>query len=283
LPFGKGASYPGAPIYARWSQHALLLPYIEQQALYNSMDFRFPPATPGMGGIVNFMPAYSNPGGQNNLPCTVQVPGFLCPSDGTTVDPAWRGQNNYAANQGSWLCDRTQMLDPNALVAPTEIQTGVFFYLSAVTLADVLDGVSNTAFFSEKLRGLGSPDPRRDMFIIPAQTSLASTYLTCTNLDPLFATPLTSKWGFSWVMGENCCTQYNHVAPPNSNSCGGTGFSGTMSNMAMQVAPTSAHPTGVNVCMGDGSVRFVSDNVDLLIWRASGTRRSNEAMNLPTQ
>ena len=283
LPFGKGASYPGAPVYARWSQHALLLPYVEQQALFNSLDFRFPPATPGMAGIVNFMPPYANPGGQNNIPCTIQVPGFLCPSDGTPVQPTWPGQNNYAGNQGSWLCDRTQAVDPNAIVAPTETQPGIFFYLSAVTFADVLDGLSTTAFFSEKLRGNGTPNPRSDMFIIPAQSSLQATWATCSNLNPLTATPLTSKWGFSWVMGENCCTLYNHVGLPNSYTCGGTGFPGTMSNMAMQVAPGSNHPTGVNVCMGDGSVRFVTENIDLLIWRAMGTRRGAEAMNLPTQ
>src|SRR6266853_1219519 len=52
LPFGKGPSYAGAPVYARWSVHALLLPYIEQDNLYKSIDFSFPPETPGMGGPV---------------------------------------------------------------------------------------------------------------------------------------------------------------------------------------------------------------------------------------
>ena len=43
FPFGKGPSYPGAPVYARWSQHAFILPYIEQQNLYNTIDFDYPP------------------------------------------------------------------------------------------------------------------------------------------------------------------------------------------------------------------------------------------------
>lgn len=282
LPFGKGASYPGAAPYARWSQHAMILPMMEQQALYDSIDFRWPPSTPGMGGVINFMPAYSNPGGQNVIASTIRVSGFLCPSDGSGVDPSWPGQNNYAANQGSWLCDRTDSIDPNAIVAPGEVQTGVMFYLSRVPFADVLDGLSATAFFSEKLRGTGSPNPRTDLFVIPAQTSLAATWQTCNSINPLTATPLTSKWGYSWVMGENCCTQYNHVAVPNSYSCGGTGFPGTMSNMAMQVAPSSNHPGGVNVCMGDGTVRFVNETVDLLTWRAIGTRKGGEALNLGT-
>lgn len=282
LPMGKGPSYPGAAAYARWSQHAALLPYLEQQNIYASLDFRFAPATPGMGGVIGFMPAYANPGGQNNVACTFPVPMFLCPSDGAAPDQNWPGQNNYVANQGSWLCDRLESADPNAIVSPSEVQTGIFGFLSNTPFADVLDGLSNTAFFSEKLRGNGNPNPRTDLFVIPPQTSLLATWQTCTSINTATATPLTSKWGYSWVMGENCCVQYNHVAVPNQPSCGGTGFPGTMSNMAMQVSPSSYHPNGVNVCMGDGSVRFVMDNIDLLAWRAMGTRRGGEAMNQPT-
>lgn len=50
FPFGKGPSYVGAAGYARWSTHALILPFIEQGPLHASIDFRFAPATPGMGG-----------------------------------------------------------------------------------------------------------------------------------------------------------------------------------------------------------------------------------------
>jgi prepilin-type processing-associated H-X9-DG protein len=82
-------------------------------------------------------------------------------------------------------------------------------------------------------------------------------------------------------MGENCCTSYNHVAPPNNNSCGGTGFVGTMTNMAMQVSPSSLHGAGVNVAMGDGSARFVADAIDLNAWRALGTRQGGEANGTP--
>ncbi|HEV3338965.1 MAG TPA: DUF1559 domain-containing protein [Pirellulales bacterium] len=281
LPYGKGASFPGAPVFARWSQHASLLPHLEQRPLYDILNFNYPPATPGMGGVIPFMPAYANPGGQNNVASTYPVPMFLCPSDGAVSSSVWPGQNNYAANQGSWLCDRLDTVDPNAIVAPTEVQTGIFGFLSRTSFADVLDGVSTTAFFSERLRGNGNPDPRSDIFIIPPQTSLQATWQTCTSINPLTATPLTSKWGASWVMGENCCVQYNHVAVPNSYSCGGTGFPGTMSNMAMQVAPSSYHPGGVNVCMGDGTVRFVTSEVDIFIWRAIGTKKGGEAMNLP--
>ncbi|MDZ4685699.1 MAG: DUF1559 domain-containing protein [Planctomycetaceae bacterium] len=279
FPFGKGASYPGAPVYARWSQHALILPYLDQAPLYNQLNFNFPPDTPGMGGVIAFMPAYTSPGGVNTVPSKTIVTGFFCPSDRSPSDP-WQGQNNYAGNQGGWLCDRSDQPGSGTDVSPSEVQTGVFYFLSRVRPADVTDGMSQTAFFSEKIRGQGSPEAKSDLFVIPPQTSLANTFNTCQAVNPLTATPLTSKWGYSWVMGENCCTQYNHVAVPNSKSCAGTGFTGSMTNMAMQVSANSLHIGGAHVMMGDGAVRFVSDSTDLTVWRSLGTRGTGEVFSL---
>ena len=282
FPFGKGASYAGAPVYARWSQHAMLLPYLDMAPLYKSIRFTQPPDTPGMGGVIAFMPAYTSPGGINTLPSQATIPMFLCPSDGGTSGP---GQNNYCGNQGGWLCDRSDTPgDPNAVppdIALNEVQTGIFYYLSKVRAADVRDGLSQTAFFSERRRGNGVPDPKSDLYVMPPQTSLAATYSTCMATNTATATPLTSKWGFSWVMGENCCTQYNHVAVPNTVSCAGTGFTGTMTNMAMQVSPSSNHPGGVHVLMGDGAVGFGNQNIDLNVWRAIGTRYGKEVVASP--
>jgi len=280
LPFGKGASYAGHPVYARWSAHALFLPFLEQATLQGTIDFNFPPETPGMEGVINFMPAYQTPTRVNSVPCRTRIAGFLCPSD---ISPAgnWPGQNNYVGNQGSWLCDRSDSpAGPND-VSPSETQPGMFYFLSKVRMADVLDGLSNTAMFSEKLRGNGTPKARTDLFVIPNQTSLDATYQTCTTLATATATPLTSKWGFSWVMGENCCTLYNHVSPPNTNSCAGFPFPGSMTNMSMQVAPSSYHPGGVNMCMGDASVRLCPNTVSLPVWRALGTRAGSEPVQLP--
>lgn len=280
FPFGKGASYAGVPVYARWSQHAMILPYIDQAPLYNTLDFNFPPETPGMAGAVPFMPAFSNASGANATSSRAYVPVFLCPSD-LSPGPGWLGQNNYAGNQGGWLCDRSDSPGAASDNSPSEVQTGVFYFLSHVTTAAVTDGLSQTAFFSEHIRGQGTPDPVSDLFVMSHQTSLANTIAACRGLNPATALPLTSKWGYSWVMGENCCTQYNHVDVPNARSCAGTGFPGTMTNMAMQVSASSRHTGGVHVMMGDGAVNFASSNIDLNVWRALGTRSSGEVFGSP--
>ena len=279
FPFGKGASYgaaiPGTPVYARWSANSQLLMFIEQGNLFNSINFNFPPETPGMAGAVPFMPPYQNPGRENATASRTQVAGFLCPSDGQTV-PEWAGGTNYTGNQQTWSCDLGD--EQSSTLAPAEQPRGIFYFRSRVAVANVTDGLSNTAFYSEKVRGMALPDPRTDMFVMGVASSLDDTYNQCKAL-PLTAPPLTSRQGMSWVMGEMCCTNYNHVSPPNSRTCASLGFSGTMANMAMQVPPSSRHPGGVNVLMGDGAVRFIKDSVDLATWRGLGTRNGGETLD----
>lgn len=48
FPYGKGPSYHNAPVWARWSTHAMILPYLEQQNVYNAINFNFPPNTGDM-------------------------------------------------------------------------------------------------------------------------------------------------------------------------------------------------------------------------------------------
>ena len=277
FPQGKGPPFAGSPGYARWSVHSQLLPFIEQDNLYKSINFNFAPDTPGMGGVVPFMPASTSPGAVNTVACKTKVVGFVCPSDPAPYPGDWPGQNNYYANQGtSFLCDVSEA-QPSTL-APAEQSNGPFYFLSQNTMASITDGLSNTVLFSEKLRGSGSPNPRTDMFIMANTSTAAATYATCSGINTATATPLTSKQGASWVMGEMCCTTYNHLAKPNTVSCAGQGFPGNMSNMAMQIPPSSMHPGGVNCLMGDGSVRFVRDSISLDSWRALGTMNGGETV-----
>ncbi len=295
LPFGKGVcygsaagctnTYPGAAAYARWSVHSQLLLYIEQGNLYNSINFNIPPETPGMAGDVAFMPPYQNTNRENSTSCLSQVATFLCPSDGSgSLLAQWPGGNNYLGNLQSWGCDLSESFP--STVAPSDQQQGIFYYQSSVRMANVTDGLSNTMFFSEKIRGTGTndPDARSDSMVMagainPTPTAIDATYAACQALSPTTSLRLTKSQGMSWVMGEMCCTAYNHVAPPNAQTCAGTGFPGTMANMPMQVPPSSRHSGGVNGLMGDGTVRFLKTSVSLPTWRALGTRAGGEVLS----
>ena len=294
LPFGKGVcygsqagctnTYPGAAAYARWSVHSQLLIYIEQGNLYNGINFNIPPETPGMAGDVAFMPAYQNTNRENATASLTQVSTFLCPSDGNgALLGQWPGGNSYLGNLQSWACDLSEGYP--STVAPSEQQQGIFYYQSSVRLASITDGLSNTAFFGEKIRGTDAndADARSDSLVMsgtitPTPTGMDATYQACQVMNPLTSLRLTRRQGMSWVMGEMCCTAYNHVAPPNGKTCAGTGYPGTMANMPMQVPPSSRHPGGVNALMGDGTVRFVKGTIALATWRAIGTRAGGEVV-----
>ncbi len=221
-PSGKGLPYgttvPNAAGYARWSAHSSLLMFIEQGNLFNSINFNLPPETPGMAGAVPFMPAYQNPNRENMTSCSTQVAAFLCPSDNPPIS-GWPGGNNYLCNQQTWACDLSENYP--STIAPNEVPQGIFYYNSSVRVAAVTDGMSNTAYFSEKIRGTGLANPLTDMLVFPNQTTLNATFLACQGLAMMTAPPLTSRQGMSWVMGEMCCTLYNHVAPPNAITCAG--------------------------------------------------------------
>jgi len=278
-PFGKGLNYlaslPAAANYARWSGLSQLLMFIEQGNLFNSINFNLPPETPGMQGAVAFMPAYEDPNRENMTASLTQVATFLCPSDAPPIS-TWPGGNNYTANQQTCACDLSENFPSTQF--PNEVPRGIFYYNSSVAPANVTDGLSNTVYFSEKIRGNGTPNPTTDLLIFPNQSSLAAVYQACTTINTLTALPLTSRQGMSWVMGEMCCGLYNHVAPPNQVSCAAPAFTGTMANMAMQVPPSSLHPGGVNALMGDASSRFIKNTVNLQTWRNLGTRNGGEVI-----
>jgi prepilin-type N-terminal cleavage/methylation domain-containing protein len=288
LPFGKGSDYmaldPNAPVYARWSVHSQLLPFLEQKVLFDAINFSYPPDVPdlGGGGMGDMMPAYSSPSGSNATVTRVVTSAFLCPSDAGGVI-GWPWSTSYSANEGSWLCDACEATP--STVAPGVFPQGPFYNKSSVRLSGFVDGTSQTALFSERRRGRGTPDPKSDLFQMNNATSLIQTYQTCNSLDVTMAMIYTSSVGMSWAVGDMTCTTYNHVSTPNTRSCAGSGMGmgmmdpNAMINMAVQLPPSSYHPGGVNVAIGDGSVRFVKDSINLAAWRSLSTRNGGEILS----
>ena len=241
FPFGSGGTTPpsGSPGYSAVS---LMLPYIEQAPLHNMIDFGRPLTDPV------------------NAPARLQVvPAFLCPSDKPNPQPQTGGAINYMGNKGSlhWWSDPSQ--------------TGIFLHSKALRMADITDGTSNTAAFSERLLTDGNNgviDLRSDVFLgtgnpnTPDETIQMCNATDASNLANQF--PLFM--GAPWINGQHT---YMHVDVPNRRSCGFYPFKATM-------PASSYHTGGVNMTLCDGSVRFVSQSVDLEIWRAVGTRAGGE-------
>src|SRR5262249_40657958 len=104
FPFGQGADYmntlPSAPVYARWSAHSQILPYMEQSTLWNAINFSLPPETPDpgalgmMAGMGMFAP-YLDPNRANSTVFSVSMNVFLCPSDSAGPASSGFSGNNY--------------------------------------------------------------------------------------------------------------------------------------------------------------------------------------------
>jgi len=284
LPFGKGDNYmdeiPMAPVYARWSSHSQILAFFEQSPLFNNINFNLPPETPFMDSYnMGFMPAFQDPNRENSTVSRIVVSSFLCPSDpaGVGGPPGWNGGNNYYGNEGSWLCDCCQQTP--STIAPGYLPQGPLYNRSCINLAGMTDGTSQTAFFSERRRGQGTPDLKGDLYMMNTAMTIDQTWQMCTGLDMTMAMPLTNWMGATWVIGDMSCTTYNHVSTPNTRSCAsmsGGMMMGSMANMAVQLPPSSAHSGGVNLLLGDGSVRFIKDSIALSVWRALSTRNGGE-------
>jgi prepilin-type processing-associated H-X9-DG protein len=94
----------------------------------------------------------------------------------------------------------------------------------------------------------------------------------CLGIDPRdLSWQGVSNQGSPWLAGSVSCV-VGHGNTPNTRSC--MFPPGRILNMA-----SSAHPGGVNLLLGDGSVRFVKDSVARVTWRALGTRAGNEAIS----
>jgi prepilin-type processing-associated H-X9-DG protein len=233
--------------------------------------------------MMGFMPGFTSPDGANSTVSRVALSTMVCPSDAASTGD-WPGACSYSVNEGSWLCDACDQTP--STVAPGQLPQGPFYNRSCVKMAGLLDGTSNTAFFSERRRGRGSPDLRSDLFQMTNATSLTQTYQNCTGLDMTMAMQLTSRVGAAWAVGDMSCTTYNHVSTPNTRSCAGMDASmmmmtspTSMVNMAVQLAPSSYHSGGINLLMGDGSVRFIKDSVSLNVWRGLSTRNGGEILS----
>ncbi len=264
-----------------WGMLPMMLPYIEQMPLYNSMNFNF-------NENINLRtPAGGDPNGTAHI-TTINV--FNCPSDVDRLTNI-HGHHSYAGNTGS---------SANCFYASTPY-AGPFSSLRAsgteisgktATFSSIVDGLSNTVGFSERVKGVGGNNNTTPDNLHPpstfAKSSLTagnpnSDYLACkaTPLLPLSQggtyTPGDAS-GMFWTNGAPCTNLYNHVMPPNTWSCGTTY---TWDPWTVSTA-SSRHSGVVNCTMMDGSVRAIKSSIAPPTWWALGTMMGAEVLSSDT-
>ena len=278
LPWGHG--YFG---WNDWSGFVLMLPQLEQANVYNSINFvnSGAAANPGSGAAANSGTAV------NTTVFLITINTLLCPSDPDRISTVY-GKVNYCGNAGN---APESFFDTNN----DQASNGMFFSVAngrkTVGFRDVLDGLSQTAAFGEKVKGLSNNTNVYDnLKPSTSQITLALTatgngndnvpspyYNKCKALSPVSPTPLSAAgWanGAYWFDGHPENGMYNHVMMPNTSVCSNGNV-----NDAGAFPASSRHSGGVNTLFGDGSVKFIKDSVTNTIWWALGTRAGNEVVS----
>jgi len=224
-----------------WSYLVVLLPYIEQRPLYDNFLSQICYATTAVDVQSDFV--------------RHGVEGLICPSEVQQFQPSLSvaAATSYHANLGDFLFDNYSLKYRGAFGDGKGI---------VVSYSMVRDGLSNTAAISETK--IGIPFDRRVSigFSQKAPLSDGSPPKICLQMidaDGLLIGNLNPDHivGFAWTDGQHGSTGYFHLLPPNGPSCGLT-----IERWPL-VTAGSYHTAGVNICMLDGSVRFIGNNIDV--------------------
>ena len=267
LPSGIPSSGTNRP-----SVQALILPYLEQANKYNQFDFQY-----DVNGASSPPAPASHP-----LARRQDVPLFLCPSDPSTgVLFGNYGRASYFGNMGK-----------HANPANRDASTGGVFMIDfwnrqrdngnrppAHRIADIADGTSNTAMFAEIRRGKGTDSSRVDR-VDPQDLAYSVTFPDPTGPPPPECNRSTDTIryaGLQYYRAFAPTSLYNHLTPPNyqGGDCLGADIA------SVYLSARSYHAGGVNVGFCDGSIRFITNNIDPVTWGNLGSRGDGRVVSLP--
>ena len=261
----------------RMSVHTLLLPYIEQGALYDKIMTCFTSAI--SNNDANYSPSPTSggtiPTGMDVNPLTAPISSFLCPSDdnaqNSTSLSGHIGRTNY-------LCCMGDAATRNSS-SGQKTRRGIFVngeLAGKTSLSVCKDGTSNTMAFAESCVSdviaddVNDPDIKTGIGRL-SECSVKAVPADCLALrgsDGMFISSLIdagetyAQKGRRWCNAIDANTNFQAVLPPNSPSCGSSGMNGSADDKHMMITASSNHSGGVNVVMLDGSVHFISDTID---------------------
>jgi prepilin-type N-terminal cleavage/methylation domain-containing protein/prepilin-type processing-associated H-X9-DG protein len=291
--------------HQNWSQHARLLPYLEQRVLFNAINWSFGARWSGDTVYAdtdpNYDPTNAALGNRDSIPqMTVLVTTlsfFLCPSDSNpgcssffTFGGANKlvGSSSYGANIGlnrritGGAADRSWQLSGPNYIASTWDKT----VSNTTDMATFVDGTTNTAIFSEWIKGQAVPTGRSqngllEVYNLGENSDFYSTdyqFAELCNRIPI--TPANQQWqwkGEWWSYGPTMI--YSHTQTPNRTNCVYHDINQDGRASITMVGASSHHPGGVNVLFMDGSVHFIKNAVNPTAWYAIATPNNRESLS----
>jgi prepilin-type N-terminal cleavage/methylation domain-containing protein/prepilin-type processing-associated H-X9-DG protein len=261
------AELPRTTTFQPFSAQARLLSYIEQESLARQIDLDVAvpfTANPTLAKtrIATYMCASEENDRERQTPTLIYYP------------------LNYCLNEGTWF-----IYDP----VSDEAGDGPFAPNRAFRFGEITDGLSTTLAASEckayQPNMWDTSKPPALGVAPPATPAEAAAYFGGTfdfNGHTEWVEGDVHETGFTTTFTPNMEVPYQDGAGTYSVDITSIrdGESTTLPTYAA-VTARSYHPGAVNAAMLDGSVRAVSDAVDLVVWRAAGTRAGDETQQLP--
>lgn len=239
----------------RLSAFIPLLPFIEQKPLADAI------AGGGTYSGTTYPPGGPNAWNTAYPPFQTQVPLLLCPSDKTPPPVNTAGRNSYAFSLGDTIV---------SVNANDKLMRGIFGSQLCKGFKDLTDGTSNTIAMSERVwsGAVAARTANQDeakavsaMNVSSINTNPSTCLAKATNGVEFNSIQIKGKFGALWSDGQAERVGFNTVLPPNAPSCTNDGDTNADSNGSL-LSPASYHPNGVNALMADGSVRFVTQNIN---------------------
>ena len=262
--WGKSSSSGASGLDTGYSIHARVLPYIEQGAFMQGVDF----------GDYDRFRLWANKTALNEAiydKCGFPCPTLWCPSEDQekrALQP--RNEGLYANNVNYVFCTGSGVGEGNNL--NNRKNDGAFRFVQT-GYATLVDGTSNTMVVSEarmQAAAFSDADASMDRMSVLGEGTYQN-YID-PDLESMKAQASLTHRCSPWIAGRHYATGYSAYSPPNAKVPGvwlrGTEliFEGAASNHAGVVV------TG----FADGSVRNISDSVALNVWRAFATCAGGE-------
>ena len=213
-----------------------IMPYIDQTNLYNTFNFPFVGGTYGLGSY----------GTSNMSVVNTPMPAFTCPSD----------PDASVKNFGTWFCSTSP--NSNGDYATTNYAGMTHSTLRIGTEA----GGSFPRFDFDGILGNRGRYGIRDV-----QDGTSNTMI----MAEVSNSPTTGwLWGWDGALTDARLT-------PNASGTWPTDGTFTNSRETVNAQTASSYHEGViHVGMADGATRFVSENIDINLYRSLVTRRGKE-------
>ena len=300
---------PAATPQGNYSTHAVILPYVEQTAVWAEIS-----------STMNTSDAWNNPA------CYAFMPLYLCPSEPNgAIQPFMENSEqwapfNYAVSTGDWCAGTHPGVGPTGGNRMDGFYTrGPLGVWETYPLGDVSDGTSNTLLMSERAIGLPKNKVKGGVAAFAGEVMSENWWHACAHVNVTFNPSACANYvsqnsykdevmeikpASSLPMGRwfeaDPYVWCNTIAPPNSPSCNAH----MHGNISQLTPPNSYHTGGVQVVLCDGSVSFVSDTIgcgnqtgqpignnngkckmsgasNFGVWGALGSREGKESASIP--